>query len=298
MSLRPIRRLSMTRALPGAVLLLTLTLGCANTPMGTGGSGQEGMDPGQPAATDPKAASVEAGQVAEHVWAVASGVHDVGSRLVFTFWSERGALTMTGYEAVQRGGRRGKPVNANSTQRAVVLALATAMQGNTGELQLTLRRGDTSWEVEPNASFHTVRPTEARTAPGRQGVFVLGQSTTVSAGLQQLLKSVEVPADGTVWVDLNVRLRNGRVVDWKLEQWRPIRAGRGGKPRPVSAQVASEAANVVVLYAPGMGSRTVHLGLRLSHRDNEQAASGWVEETRVERPLSTDGDRGLATPTE
>ncbi|MFP2906520.1 hypothetical protein ACLESD_15930 [Pyxidicoccus sp. 3LFB2] len=173
----------------------------------------------------------------------------------------------------------------------MALALATAMQGSTGELQLTLRRGEASWEVEPNASFHTVRPTGARTSAGRQGVFVLGQSTTVAAGLQQLLRSVEVPADGTVWVDLNVRLHNGRVVDWKLEQWRPIRAGRGGKPRPVAPQVAREAADVVVLYAPGMGSRTVHLGLRLSHRDNEPAASGWVEETRVDHPA-------LATPTE
>ncbi len=289
MSLRPIRRLPLSRALPGAVLLLALTVGCASTPQGTGGSGSGGMDTGLPAPTDTKAARAEADQVATHVWALAGDVRDVGSRLVFTFWSERGALTLTGYQAVQRGGRRGKLADADSTRRAVASALLSTMQDQTGELELTLRRGESAWEVEPNASFHTVRPAEARTAPGRNGSLLVGQTAAVAVGVQQLLKAVEVPEDGTVWADLNVRLRNGGVVDWKLENWRPIRAGRGGKPRPVSPQAAAEVANLILLYAPGVGSRTIHLGLRLSHRDTEKVASGWVEETRVDRPLGFAG---------
>ncbi|MFP2906519.1 hypothetical protein ACLESD_15925 [Pyxidicoccus sp. 3LFB2] len=107
MSLRPIRRLSLTWARSGAVLLLALTVGCANTPLGTGGSGLGGQDPEVPAASDPKALRVEAAQVAEHVWAVASDVRDVGSRLVFTFWSERGALTLTGYQPLSAAGAGG-----------------------------------------------------------------------------------------------------------------------------------------------------------------------------------------------
>jgi hypothetical protein len=270
MALRPIRRLSLSCALSGAVLLLALIPGCASTPSGTGG-----------AELPAPAAHAEADQVSAQVWSVASGVRDVGSRLVFTFWSERGVLTLTGYQALERGGRRGKPADALRTRHAVTSALASSMPGTTGELALTLRRTETGWEVEPQASFHAVRPTEARTKPG----FLLPLAASgMPAEVQRLLKAVEVPADGTVWADVSVRLHNGRVDGWSL-QWRPIRAGRGGKPRAVSPQVATEVTNVVLLYAPGRGSRTLHLGLRLSHRDNALAASGWVEETRVGRSL-------------
>ncbi|HZI13695.1 MAG TPA: hypothetical protein VE153_25180 [Myxococcus sp.] len=268
------------------LLLATLVAGCANTPLpGTGGSGR---DPMEPAVSGPsekdraEAVRAEAAQVAAEVWAVASGVRDVGSQLELTFWSEHGALTLTGYTTKGRGGTRGRPASESATRRAVAEALESSVQQRTtGEIVLTLWRRDASWDVSPYASSYGAPPPEARKVPGRRGAFAPGQDAAIAATVQQWLKPVEVPSDGAVWVDLDVSLRDGQVVGQRLEGWRIIRAGRGGKPRPVAPHVASEVARVLRLYTPGTGPRTVRLGLRLSHDASALAASGWVDLART-----------------
>ncbi|MFP2926462.1 hypothetical protein ACLESO_14825 [Pyxidicoccus sp. 3LG] len=284
----------MARALAGLVLLLALTPGCASMPEGTGGSGSGGdvIDPGVPSPTDSKAVRAEVAQVASHVWGVAESVRDVQSRLVFTFWAEPGALTLTGYRSEDRGGRRGKPANADSTRSQVEAALSMAMQAPARELTLTLRRGESSWEVEHSTFIQSFRPVGARTRPSGHGILSAAPTfSAVSKGMQGLLAGVHVPADGSVYVDLDVGMRNGRVVSWNVVNRRVLREGRGGTPRPVSTRVSHEVANVILLYAQGVGNRTLHLGLRLSQARNEPA-DGWVEETRVEHAM--DGSENVA----
>lgn len=260
-------------------VLIAFLVGCANTPQGTGGSGWDSGDPAPgPSAKELAAASrAEASQVAAEVWAVASGVRGKGSKLEFTFWSEQGALTLTRYTMKEPGGARARPADENDTRNAVTEALLAAVQQRTGEVVLRLWRRESSWEVSHDFSAYGAAPPEARKAAGHRGAFSVGQAPAMAAGVQQWLKPVEVPASGTVWVDLAVRLRDGHVVGWDLENWRIIKTGRGDKPRPVSSNVATEVANVLRLYTPGSGARTVRLGLRLSHDDNASTAGGWVE---------------------
>ena len=236
------------------------------------------------------AGRAEAAQVAARVWAVASTVRDVDSELKFTFWSEQGALTLLNFVAENRGGRQGKPApDAESTQSRVTAALVAAMKGSGREVSLTLRRKDSEWRVESTDFVQSFRPTGARTLPGRQGALSPRQSADdVTAAVRELLKSVQVPSDGTVSVDLEARVRNGRMVGLSLTRTHVILSGRGDKPRAVSPNVAAEVAHLILLYAPCTGQRGVHLGLRLSHRGNAQVATGGVEETRVD----------AATPTE
>ncbi len=294
MSLRPIRRLPMARALSVSVLLLTLAVGCASTPPGTGGSGRDTTDPDRPHPMDTQAGREEAARVAMRVGALASDVREVGSRLRFTFWSEQGALTLTGFTAENRGGRLGKATNPDRTQREVATALMATLKHPAREVALTLRRSESHWVVESNSFVQSFRPTGARTLPGRQGAFSPRRSPDdVAAGVRELLRSVQVPADGTLGVDLTARVRNGRVVGLELTRSHVILSGRGGKPRAVAPHVASEVAHLILLYAPCTGERSVRLGLRLSHRGSEQLASGGVEETQVSHPLRTE-EEGVA----
>ncbi|MBZ4419152.1 hypothetical protein K8638_22005 [Myxococcus sp. RHST-1-4] len=285
----------MARALPGAVLLLALVTGCASTPPGTGGSGAGDLDPERPPHIDTQAGREEAARVAARVWALASSVRDMDSQLRFTFWSEQGALTLVGFVAENRGGRQGKPAtDAAGTQSKVTAALVAAMKHPAREVSLTLRRSESSWQVDSSDFIQSFRPTGARTLPLRQGALSPRQtSDDIAAGIRELLGAVQVPTDGTVGVDLEARVRNGRMVGLELTRSHVIRSGRGHTLRQVSPHVATEVANLLLLYAPCTRERSIHLGLRLSHRGNATAASGGVEETRVDLAATTE-DEGVA----
>jgi hypothetical protein len=281
------------------MLLLALVTGCASTPPGTGGSGSGDGAPEPSPSIDLKAAREEAAQVAARVWAVASNVHDTDSQLRFTFWSEQGALTLLGFVAENRGGRQGKPAtDADGTQRAVMKALLAAMQQSAREVSLTLRRGESSWQVESSDFIQSFRPLGARTQPLRPGALTQWQNAAdLTAAVRGLLGTVQVPSDGTLAVDLTARVRNGRMVGLELTRTDVLRSGRGGKARPVAPPVAAEVAHLILLYAPCTGARSIHLGLRLSHQGTATVATGGVEATRVDSALPTeDEDVSLRLP--
>lgn len=158
-----------------------------------------------------------------------------------------------------------------------------------GEVVLRLRREADSWALEPGASFSSERPLQARQVAGRREDET-PEPDALATSLRRLLEPVRVPVDSTVWANVLVHLRDDRVVGWELEDWRVVRQGpgRNESPRPVSRRVVEEATAVVLLYTPGTGSRSLHLGLRLIHEGNAPSAKGWVEETRV-LPLSLPG---------
>ncbi|MFY2560430.1 hypothetical protein ACN469_22655 [Corallococcus terminator] len=260
------------------VALMLLTTGLACTHRGTGGSGRPG---GSEPFEHEEARRQEARQVARQVAALAGGVRDVGSRLEFTFWAERGALTLVGYQSLKRGGRAGRAVDREDLQRTVARALMSTTHHSAGEVVLRLRREASSWALEPGASFSTERPAQARQVAG-QREDATPEPAALATSLRRLLEPVRVPVDGTVWANVSVHLRDGRVVGWELEDWRVVRTGRGDStPRPVSRRVVEEATAVLLLYTPGTGSRSLHLGLRLIHEGSAPSAEGWVEETRM-----------------
>ncbi|MCP3103064.1 hypothetical protein LZ198_29710 [Myxococcus sp. K15C18031901] len=280
-------RLRQARAL-SALCLLALAPRCATTSPGTGGSGFDAGDTALDAAR-----RQEADDVAAQVAALASDVRDAGARLDFTFWAEQGALTLTGYQSSERGGRPGRAADTHVLRRAVAQALLSATRARSGEVALTLRRKSTTWVVEPTPAFHAARPTGARGTPGRAR-FSPGPTAAIAERLHRLLAPVRVPDGGTVWADVTVHLRDGQVTGEALEGWRVLPSSPDGKPRPVSPRVAVEAAHLVDLYAPARGPRSLHLGLRVTHPRGEPAASGWVEESRVDFPTLPDLEDGVS----
>ncbi|NVJ20261.1 hypothetical protein HUW62_03380 [Myxococcus sp. AM011] len=280
MSMLPIHRGLRVCARTVALILMSTNLACPSA----GTSGANRPETHEPFEHE-EARRQEARQVARQVAVLAGSVRDVDSRLELTFWAERGALTLVGYQSLERGGRAGRTVDHDDLQRTIARALMSTTHHSGGEVVLRMRREPASWALEPGASFSSERPLQARQVAGRRE-DATPEPSALATDLRRLLEPVRVPADGTVWANVSVHLRDGRVVGWELEDWRVVRAGRGNKtPRPVSRRVVEEATSVVRLYAPGTGSRSLHLGLRLIHEGNAPSAEGWVEETRM-LPLS------------
>ncbi|GEN11232.1 hypothetical protein SAMN05443572_11482 [Myxococcus fulvus] len=262
-------------------LLFALGLACAGG--GTGGSGRPDVPIEQDAAR-----LHEARQVAVRVAALAGTVREVGSKLELTFWSEQGALTLVGYQAQERGGRAGRPVDAAELQRQVATRLLSTARQPPGEVVLTLERRASSWRVDPPLVLSGERPQGARGAPGRREAGTPEPGAVVE-GMKKLLAPVRVPVGGSAWADVTVRLRDGRVVGWGLQDWRELRGGRDDATRPVSRRVLEETASVLLLHAPATGTRSLQLGLRLVHEPGAAAASGWVEVSSVSAAPSPSG---------
>jgi hypothetical protein len=143
-------------------LILALLIGCA-----TPNTGGLGLSPGtEPDDVDD--AVLEAGAVAEatlalaQLWSVVSGVREVGARVSFTFWSERGALTLMSYTATGRAGPPGQPVSAESLQEGIAKVLTRFAQWRTGAVELTLERQEDRWALAYSTAA-LARPPEART---------------------------------------------------------------------------------------------------------------------------------------
>ncbi len=154
----------------GPLLLLTLIAllaGCATSSTGTFGRYTGPLPP------DVDEEVLEGGAVAEahlalsRIWSVVGGVREVGSRLSFTFWSERGALTLTSYSASGRGGPLGHSVDEDAVQEDLAHVLTRFAQRHTGMVQLTLERHVMGWTVSYSLSAKP-RPSEAKTLPVRR----------------------------------------------------------------------------------------------------------------------------------
>jgi hypothetical protein len=233
--------------------------------------------------------ALEWGAVAEATLAlaqlesVASGVREVGARLSFTFWSERGALTLADYKASGRSGPPGQPVDDEAFQDELARVLTRFAQRQTGMVTVLLERQETRWTVAYSTSSEP-RPPEAKTLPVRRAGLPSEVLEAVTHGLGQVLRAVEVPSGGEARVELECSLEDGRTEEWRLRLVEVTGAGTGGPSRLLAPSVRGEAAAVLLPLTQGLGERTVHLRLRLSVPPGARQAHGWVEVAVVERP--------------
>jgi hypothetical protein len=263
--------------------MLALVAGCATTSSGS-------LDaPVGSLPADVDEGVLEGGAVAEatltlaQVWSVASGVREVGARLSFTFWSERGALTLTGYEASRGSGPPSEPVDDEAFQEELARIITRFAQRQTGTVALTLERQQARWTVTYSTSA-APRPPEAKTLPVRRAGLSAETVESLTSGVGQVLRSVEVPAGGEAQVELECSLEDGRVEEWRLRLFEVTRVGTGGAARAPASSVRGEAASVLMPFTQGLGERTVRLRLRLFVPPGARQSIGWVEAAEVERP--------------
>jgi hypothetical protein len=283
----------MTRIFAAAVFLALSLMwaGCAATHDGSGGTVWvgNGLPSGMDEAALEHAASAEASRAVAQVWAVAGGVSEVGARLAFSFWAERGALTMTAYEASGRGGPAGRPVDAETALDSLRTVFNAYAKRRTGELRLVLRRQEAGWAVDYEAGSHARRPLEAKTLPVRwEGTAALARESETD-GLRRLLSAVALPVGGQARLEVEATLEDGHVENWELKRFQVTHSGAGGGSRVVAETVHGEAMKVLRPFVQGVGPRAVRLDLELVHRQHEARAGGWVAGAWVVRALPPAG---------
>jgi len=237
---------------------------------------EEGREPGA-------AREAEVERALAWMVGVASGVREVGTRLVFTFWTHEGALTPLGYREETGGGSTGRVVEAQVLERVVRPLFHEPLGRSTGEVVLTLRREEARWAVDFDATRQGARPAEAKTlAVGTRGTPSV-TFLAVHEATRKGLRAVQVHEGGTARVVVAVGLEDGRLTGWELVETRHTREGIGGAARALSPEVTGNAVQVLLPFSEGLGPRTVRLVLRVEHRAGEAQARGRVESARVER---------------
>ncbi len=239
---------------------------------------------------DPEAArEAEADRALARVVGLCSGVEEVGATLSFTFWVEAGALTQVAYQEGRGGERAGRPVDVRGLARVLRPVFSDYLGRRTGEVVLRLRREESRWAVDYDATHQGARPSEARTLPVRTQGTPADTVLAFHEAAGKWSSAVRVPAGGAARVELEVRLEDGRLAGWELREVQRTREGPGGGPRPLSPDVAGHLVQVLLPFTEGLGTRTVHVVLGAEHRLGETQARGRVESARVERSVQPPG---------
>jgi len=280
--IRSKRVVSLWRRAMALVMAVALANGCAT--VGTGGSGRpEDMPPDVDEEVLKEGAKAEVARTVAQVWAVTRGVREVGARQSFSFWVERGALTLVGYMASGRDGPAGHSVDDEALRHTLSTVLESFAQQHTGAVEVTLERRETGWNVG-YLRLPGSRPPEAKTLPVRSEGLPPDAANAVTEGLAHLLKALPLSEGEEARVEVVAHLEDGRAEAWELERFELIRRSSGSSGWEPAARAADEASAVVLPFMEGIGERTVHLGLKLARSRGARWMSGRVEVARVVQP--------------
>jgi hypothetical protein len=237
-----------------------------------------------PAQEFEEAVEAEAKLVRSQLKAMASLARGQTARLIFTFWVEHGALTLTGYSSQGRAEAAGARPDVGGLDEALRTALTQYTQDFTGEARLVLRHDGMAWEMDWNAGEPRSRPPEAKTMPVRREAAPAAAVQTVALAIKELLREVRVPEGGAVVTEVEAHLEDDRLERWEQQSLRTLRLGSGNELLEPTPATLAEVAWVLLPFTQGVGARTVRLTVHLEHRAHEAGAHGWVVEASVERP--------------
>jgi hypothetical protein len=218
------------------------------------------------------------------MWAVASGEDEVGAALGFTFWCERGALTLLSHRRAGGTGKAGQPADAESFARGLRGLLTTLAETRTGGLTFTLHREGNRWRVDYETAL-LEEPAEARRRPARRTGPPDKTLAAVRAMASKVVRLLQVPEGATARMQLELKLEDDRLTGWEPG---PYQATPGGKARPAHAWTAEALTGVLLPFTRAPGPRTVRLALSGAH-EGASATSRWrVERAETVRPAPVD----------
>lgn len=217
------------------------------------------------------------------MWAVASGEDRVGTVLEFTFWAERGALTLLSFRGRAAGGA-GQPVQAEAFSDGLRGLLLTLAENRTGAFSCTLHRERSRWRVDLE-SLPMDAPPEARTLPARR----TGSSDRVLSSVQTVSKQVarllQVPSGGSARMTMDVMLEDDRLTGWEPG---PFSATGGGTARPADSRTVDVLTLTLLPFLRGLGPRTVRLELSGTHEGMNTTSYWRVTRAETLRPEPAD----------
>jgi hypothetical protein len=218
------------------------------------------------------------------MWAGASGEEQVGTVLEFTFWVERGALTLLSHRRGTSGGARGQATREEAFTDGLRALLTTLAERRTGALAFTLHRERSHWRVDYEAA-PLEEPPEARQWPTRRTEYPDGTLLVVRTMARQVVRLLQVPASASARMTVDLALEDDRLTGWEPG---PYRAESGGTVRPADARTVEALLVAVLPFTRGLGPRTLRLELSGMH-EGASATSHWrVEGARTLRPAPSD----------
>ncbi len=218
------------------------------------------------------------------MWAVASGEQQVGAMLEFTFWVERGALTLLSHRRGTAGGEKGQAARAESFTKGLRGLLTTLAERRTGALAVTLHRERSRWRVDYEAAS-LEEPPEARKRATQRTGYRDETLSAVQAMAKQVVRLLQVPTGASARMRVDIALEDDRLTGWEPG---PYQAESGGGVRPADARAAEALTLAVLPFTRGLGPRTVRLELSGTH-EGRSATSHWrVEGAQTLRPAPPD----------
>ncbi|HZH77645.1 MAG TPA: hypothetical protein VEY88_16590, partial [Archangium sp.] len=208
----------------------------------------------------------------------------MGSVLEFTFWVERGALTLLSHRRRTAGGEAAQPAKAEAFTDGLRGLLSTLAENRTGALAFTLHREQGRWRVDYEALLME-EPPEARKLPARRTGDPDRTLSTVQSMAKQVVRLLQVPAGASARMRVDLALEDDRLTGWAPG---PYHAERGGTVRPADARAAEALTLTLLPFMRGLGPRIVRLELSGTH-EGRGATSQWrVEQAETLRPKPAD----------
>jgi hypothetical protein len=216
--------------------------------------------------------------------ALASSEEQVGAVLRFTFWVERGALTLLSHHRGIAGAERGQSAKAEAFTKELRGLLTLLAEKRTGALTFTLHRERSRWRVDYEAAS-LAEPFEARQRPAQRTGYPDGTLFAVQAMTKQVVRLLQVPAGASARMTVEVALEDDRLTGWKSG---PYQAESGGTVRPADVQTAEALTLAVLPFLHGLGPRTVRLELSGTHEGTSTSSHWRVERAETLRPEPVD----------
>jgi hypothetical protein len=216
--------------------------------------------------------------------ALASGEEQVGTVLRFTFWVERGALTLLSHHRGMTGAERGSSVKVEALTGELRKLLTLLAERRTGALTFTLHRERSRWRVDYEASS-LEEPPEAKQRPARRTGYPDGTLLAVQTMAKQVVRLLQVPAGASARMTVEVALDDDRLTGWTPG---PYQAESGGTVRPANDRAVESLTLAMLPFMHGLGPRSVRLALSGTH-EGTSATSQWrVERAETIRPVPPD----------
>jgi hypothetical protein len=223
----------------------------------------------------------------EQMGALASGEEQVGTVLRFTFWVERGALTLLSHHRGLAGAERGQSTKAEAFTGELRGLLTLLAERRTGALVFTLHRERSRWRVDYEAAS-LEEPSEAKQRPARRTGYPDGTLRAVQTMARRVVRLLQVPAGASARMTVEVALDDDRLTGWTPG---PYQAESGGTVRPANDRVTEALFLSVLPFLHGLGLRTVRLELSGMH-EGTSANSHWTV-ARAETVRSTPPDEAV-----
>ncbi len=216
--------------------------------------------------------------------ALASGEEQVGTVLRFTFWVERGALTLLSHHRGMAGAERGQSAKAEAFTGELRGLFTLLAERRTGALTFTLHRERSRWRVDYEAAS-LEEPPEAKQRPAWRTDYPDGTLHAVRTMARQVVRLLQAPSGASARMTVEVALDDDRLTGWTPG---PFQAESGGTVRPANDRAVESLTLAVLPFMHGLGPRSVRLALSGTH-EGTSATSQWrVEQAETIRPVPPD----------